>query len=108
VPDVDDGFTQVDLRDATRARVIYKVISVRLEKARKDRPTGFLVRQAPAEDIRNLRLLAGHLQAGLFITKFRKIFTRGEMNADLLLVPARLGETDDFSEYTEMLPTSPP
>jgi hypothetical protein len=50
----------------------------------------------------------GHLQVGLFITKFRKIFTRDEMNDDLLLVPARLGDQDDNSEYEEILPTSPP
>ena len=30
------------------------------------------------------------------------------MNDDLLLVPARLGDAVDSSEYTEILPTSPP
>ena len=44
----------------------------------------------------------------VFITKFRKIFTRDEMNEDLLIVPARMGEQDDNSEYQEILPTSPP
>jgi hypothetical protein len=66
------------------------------------------VREAPAEDIRNLQQLAGHLQAGLFVTKFRKIFARDEMNDDLLLVPATLGQQTDESEYEEILPTSPP
>ena len=45
---------------------------------------------------------------GLFITKFRKIFARDEMNDDLLIVPARYNGTDDVSEYEEILPTSPP
>ena len=66
------------------------------------------MREAPAEDLRQLRLLAGHLQTRLFVTKFRKIFTRSEMNEDLVIIPARLGQTEDTSEYEEMLPTSPP
>jgi hypothetical protein len=48
------------------------------------------------------------LQAGLFITKFRKIFARDEMNDDLLIVPARYNEAEDDSEYEELLPVSPP
>jgi hypothetical protein len=48
------------------------------------------------------------LQAGLFITKFRKIFARDEMNDDLLIVPARYHDAEDDSEYEEILPTSPP
>jgi hypothetical protein len=108
VPDVDEGFTQADLKDQQRREAIYKVIRARLEKARKERPFGYLVRHAPIEDVRNLQQLAGHLQAGLFITKFRKIFLRDEMNDDLVLVPARLGNEEDNSEYQEILPTSPP
>jgi hypothetical protein len=108
VPDPDEGFSKADLKDPQRAQAIYKVIRARLEKARKERPIGYLVREAPVEDVRNLQQLAGHLQAGLFITKFRKIFLRDEMNDDLLLVPARLGNEEDNSEYQEILPTSPP
>ena len=108
VPNVDEGFTQADLKDPKKAEAIYKVIRERLAKANKHHPLGYLVRHAPAEDIRALQQLAGHLQAGLFITKFRKTFTRDEMNDDLVLVPARLGEQDDNSEYEEILPTSPP
>jgi hypothetical protein len=108
VPDVDEGFTQADLKDPQRAQAIFKVIRARLEKARQERPAGYLVRHAPEEDIRALQQLAGHLQAGLFVTKFRKIFTRDEMNDDLLLVPATLGQAEDNSEYEEILPTSPP
>jgi hypothetical protein len=108
VPDVDAGFSRDDLKDPVRAEAIYKVIRARLEKAAQDRPAGYLVREAPAEDIRQLQILAGHLQAGLFITKFRKIFARDEMNDDLLLVPARLGQAEDSSEYEEIMPTSPP
>ncbi|MCI0377885.1 MAG: DUF2330 domain-containing protein [Gemmataceae bacterium] len=108
VPNVDEGFTQADLKDMQRAQAIYKVIRARLEKARQERPFGYLVREAPAEDVRALQQLAGHLQAGLFITKFRKIFARDEMNDDLLIVPARHNDQEDVSEYQEILPTSPP
>src|SRR5262249_7417374 len=108
VPDVDEGFTEADLKDPKRAAAITKVIQARLAKAQQERPLGYLVRHAPADDVRALQQLAGHLQAGLFITKFRKIFTRDEMNDDLLLVPARMGDQDDTSEYQEILPTSPP
>ena len=108
VPDVDEGFTQADVKDPKRAEAVFKVIRARLEKARQERPLGYLVREAPAEDVRQLQQLAGHLQAGLFITKFRKIFTRDEMNDDLELVPAQQGQQEDRSEYQETLPTSPP
>jgi hypothetical protein len=108
VPDVDEGFTQADLKDPQRAQAIFKVIQSRLAKSRQERPAGYLVRHAPAEDVRALQQLAGHLQAGLFVTKFRKIFARDEMNDDLLLVPATLGQQTDESEYEEILPTSPP
>jgi hypothetical protein len=108
VPDVDEGFTQADLKDPQKAQAIFKVIQQRLAKAQKERPNGYLVREAPKDDVRQLQLLAGHLQVGAFITKFRRIFTRDEMNADLLLVPARYGDSNDNSEYEEILPTSPP
>ncbi len=108
VPNVDEGFTQADLKDAKRAEAIYKVIRARLERARQERPFGYLVREAPTDDIRALQQLAGHLRADLFITKFRKIFCRDEMNDDLVIVPARQGQAEDTSEYEEILPTSPP
>jgi hypothetical protein len=63
---------------------------------------------APTEAVRQLQQLTGHLQAGLFFTKFRKLFTRDEMAEDLVIVPARVGEHEDNSEYEEILPTSPP
>jgi hypothetical protein len=108
VPNVDEGFTEADLKDQKRAQAIFKVIQARLSKAQQDRPLGYLVRQAPEEDVRALQQLMGHLQAGSFITKFRKIFARDEMNDDLVLVPARMGDHEDTSEYQEILPTSPP
>jgi len=108
VPDVDEGFTKADMKDPQRSQAIVKVIQARLAKAQQDRPFGYLVRHVPAEDVRGLQHLAGHVQPGLFITKFRKIFARDEMNDDLLLVPARQGNSDDNSEYEEILPTSPP
>jgi hypothetical protein len=108
VPDPDEGFTQADLKDEKKAAAIFKVIQERLARYRKERPGGYLVREAPSEDVKNLKLLLGHLKEGQFVTKFRKTFTRDEMNDDLLLVPARLGQATDESEYTEILPTSPP
>jgi len=104
VPNVDDGFTQADLKDPQRSEAIYKVIRERLAKAQKERPIGYLVREAPADDVKDLQKLAGHLSEGLFITKFRKIFARD----DLLIVPARYNGTEDVSEYEEILPSSPP
>jgi hypothetical protein len=108
VPDVDEGFTQADLKDPQRAEAIYKVIRARLAKAQKDRPFGYLVRHVPSDDVKGLQQLAGHLSENWFITKFRKIFARDEMNDDLLIVPARYNGTEDSSEYEEILPTSPP
>jgi hypothetical protein len=108
VPDVDFGFTQADFKDPKRRQAVIRVIKARLEKSERERPDGYLVREAPAEDIRALRQLAGHLQAGLFITKFRKIFARDEMNDDLVIVPARYDGLEDDSEYEELLPVSPP
>jgi hypothetical protein len=108
VPDVDEGFTKADLTDPKRAEAIYKVIRERLAKAQQDHPLGYLVRHAPRDDVRALQELLGHLQAGLFITKFRKTFARDEMNDDLVIVPARYGDQQDDSEYQELLPVSPP
>jgi Uncharacterized protein conserved in bacteria (DUF2330) len=108
VPNVDEGFTQADLKDPQRAEAIYKVIRARLAKSQQEHPLGYLVRHVPADDVKNLQQLAGHLQESLFVTKFRKIFARDEMNDDLLIVPARYNGAEDNSEYEEMLPTSPP
>jgi hypothetical protein len=108
VPDPDEGFTAADLKDPKKAQEVYKVIRERLDKYRKERPGGYLVRQAPKEDLKQLKLLAGHLKEGQFLTKFRKTFTKGEMSDDLLIIPARLGQAEDKSEYEEVLPTSPP
>ena len=88
--------------------VIAKVIRARLAKCQQERPIGYLVREAPAEDVKNLQQLAGHLTENWFITKFRKIFARDEMNDDLAIVPARYNGAEDVSEYEEILPSSPP
>ncbi len=111
VPDVDEGFTQADLNDPKKAEAVRRVIQQRLEKCRKERPGGYLVREAPEKDVKELKILAGHLKEGQFVTKFRKTFTKGEMNDDLLILQAKLGELGeavDHSEYEEILPTSPP
>src|SRR5262249_3595977 len=108
IPDPDEGFTAADVKDPKKARAVYKVIRERLANDHKEHPGGYLVREAPAADIKQLRILAGHLKEGQFLTKFRKTFTKGEMDDDLLIVPATLGQAEDSSEYQEILPTSPP
>ena len=108
VPDVDEGFTQADVNDAQRSQAIFKVIQSRLNKARQERPLGYLVREAPKEDVAALAQLAGHMQEGKFVTKFRKIFLKDEMNDDLIIIPARYNDAEDKSEYEEILPVSPP
>jgi hypothetical protein len=108
VPDVDEGFTPKDMQDAKRAAAARKVINRRLEKFNSEHPNGYLVREAPATEVKSLKLLLGHLKEGQFLTKFRKTFTRAEMDDDLILVPAGIGKAKDQSEYWEILPTSPP
>src|SRR5713226_1313679 len=99
VPNVDEGFTAADMNDPQRAEAIRKVIQSRLAKAQRERPFGYLVRHAPADDVKNLQQLAGHLTENWFITKFRKLFARDEMNDDLLIIPARYQGAEDHSEY---------
>jgi hypothetical protein len=108
VPNPDEGFSVADTKDKARAAAIAKVIRARLQKAQQERPFGYLVRHLPAEDLRGLQQLTGHIQANLFITKFRKTFARDEMNDDLVIVPARYNDAEDNSEYEELLPVSPP
>jgi hypothetical protein len=108
VPDPDEGFTEADVKDPKKAEAVFKVIRARLAKSQKERPGGYLVREAPADELKQLKVLAGHLKEGQFVTKVRKTFTKDEMDDDLLLVPAKLGDAEDKSEYEEILPTSPP
>jgi hypothetical protein len=108
VPDVDEGFTQADTKDPAKAKAVYKVIEARLAECRKTHPAGYLVREAPAEDLKQLKVLAGHLKEGQFVTKFRKTFAKDEMDDDLLIVPAKVNKAEDWSEYEEILPSSPP
>ena len=112
VPNPDEGFTLADVRDPKKGPAVLKIIQKRLNTYNAERPAGYLVREAPAEDVKGLKILAGHLKEGQFITKFRKTFTKDEMSDDLLIIPARLGEgkkaVADRSEYEEVLPTSPP
>jgi hypothetical protein len=108
LPDPDEGFTQADVKDAKKAEEVFKVIRERLEKYRKERPGGYLVREAPEKDVQGLKILSGHLKEKQFVTKIRKTFTKPEMDDDLLLVPAKLGQAEDHSAYDEALPTSPP
>src|SRR5262249_39808420 len=74
VPDPDEGFSQDDLKDPNKAQKVFQAINERLEKYRKERPGGYLVRQAPEADVKGLKVLRGHLKEGQFVTKFRKSF----------------------------------
>ncbi len=108
VPDVDEGFTAASVADPKKSESDLQGDPAGIAKCQKDRPIGYLVREAPAEDVRGLQQLAGHVREGGFITKFRKIFLQSEMNDDLEIVPARYGDAGDGSEYEELLPVSPP
>jgi hypothetical protein len=108
VPDVDEGFTAKQLEDPRVAAVARVVINRRLAAANAHHPDGYLVRDAPAAEVKQLKLLLGHLKEGQFLTKFRKTFTNTEMDEDLILVHAGVGKAKDESEYVEALPTSPP
>lgn len=108
LPDPDKGFTRADVNDPDRGEQVKKTIRERLAKYRKERPGGYLIREAPEKDVKKLKILVGHLQQGQFLTKFRKTFKRDEMNEDLVIVPAGFEQQKDSSEYTEVLPTSPP
>jgi hypothetical protein len=65
-------------------------------------------REAPKEDVENLKVLKGHVKQGQFITKLRKVFAKSEMDDDLEFVRAKVGDKDDDIEYFQILPTSPP
>jgi Uncharacterized protein conserved in bacteria (DUF2330) len=65
-------------------------------------------RDAPEEDVKNLKLLRGYVQEGQVITKFRKVFHKSEMHDDLKIVRATAGGRPDDTAYYEILPTSPP
>jgi hypothetical protein len=62
-------------------------------------------REAPAEAVKGLARLKGHLQKGQWITKFRKILRKDEMTDDLALVAVAPGKEQD---YIRIMPTSPP
>ncbi len=65
-------------------------------------------REAPKEDVENLKILKGHVKKDQFITKMRKVFSKGEMSDDLEFVRAKIDGKDDDIEYFSILPTSPP
>ena len=93
------------MRDPQRSNAILKIIQHRLAKYQKDQPRGYLVRNAKADDLKTLTFLKGHVQAGQYITKFRHVFTRAEMNEDLVMAPATVGDVADVSEHDEVLRT---
>src|SRR5262249_46706254 len=101
-------YTPGDIRYLPAVQPNYGNAPNQLPKGWRGISEGYLVRHAPAADVAALRQLAGHLRGGLFVTNVRRTFPRAGMNEDLLIVPARLGDREDSSEYEERLPTSPP
>src|SRR5262249_18111828 len=65
-------------------------------------------REAPADDVKNLKILKGHVKKGQFVTKLRKVFHKDEMSDDLEFVRARVADKYDDIEYFSTRPTSPP
>jgi hypothetical protein len=65
-------------------------------------------RDAPPEEVQKLTLLRGHIREDQFVTKFRKSFHVREMNDDLVLAEAKVGDELDTTDYYQILPTSPP
>lgn len=107
VPDPDEGFSEADVRNSQRSEAIHRVIRQRLEKFRKDRPAGYLVRGLAPEEVKGVRELAEALRQGWFLTKIRKTWARAELASDPVLMPAHVGDALDSSEYEELLPGSP-
>jgi hypothetical protein len=62
-------------------------------------------REAPADDVKGLARLKGHLQKNKWLTKLRKVIRKDEMTDDLVFVPVAEGKEQD---YVRILPTSPP
>jgi hypothetical protein len=62
-------------------------------------------REAPQDEVKGLARLKGHLHQGQWLTKFRKIVRKSEMNNDIILseVPQAQQQT-----YLRIMPTSPP
>ncbi len=65
----------------------------------------YAAREAPEAEVKGLSRLKGHLKAGQWITKIRKVLRKAEMTDDLLLVPVEAGSEQ---EYVRLMPTSPP
>lgn len=65
-------------------------------------------RDADADAVKNLKILKGFVKKGQFITKFRKVFKKGEMTQDLVLSASALKGGQGDLEYIEIMPTSPP
>src|SRR5262249_4908417 len=62
-------------------------------------------REAPLADIKGLARLKGHLQQGLWLTKFRKWLRKDEMTQAMVL--AAVPKTQEQT-YIRIMPTSPP
>ncbi|MBI3723164.1 DUF2330 domain-containing protein [bacterium] len=62
-------------------------------------------REAPADDVKGLTRLKGHLQKGKWLTKIRKHIRKDEMSDDLVFAAVPEGQEQD---YVRIMPTSPP
>ncbi|HYT89485.1 MAG TPA: hypothetical protein VEL76_12335, partial [Gemmataceae bacterium] len=77
MPNIDEGFAEQDLTDPQKRIEAMRTIRERMFQAVKEKKGPYWVREVPADDVKGLQHLAGHVRVGMFITKFRKIFTRG-------------------------------
>jgi hypothetical protein len=103
VPDLDEGFTDADLRQPQRAEAIRRVIQKRRAALLKEHPEGFIQRDLSAADAAGLKALTPFLKPGVFVTRLRAGLSRDELKGDLLLKPAQWGAQLDQSEYDERL-----
>ncbi len=55
-------------------------------------------RKAPNDKVKALTQLKGHVRRGSFLTKFRKVFQKSEMQRDLKIVPADAALSTEYSE----------
>ncbi len=104
----NDEYAKNRLKQIEKMYAPEKGMIVRMGREGQQGPAQYMwypAREAPAEDVKALARLKGHLQKGQWVTKFRKILRKDEMTDDLVLTPVAAGNEQ---EYLRIMPTSPP
>jgi hypothetical protein len=104
----NDEYAKNRLKQLENMYAPEKGMIVKMGRAGQQGPSQFMwypAREAPAEDVKGLARLKGHLQKGQWVTKFRKILRKDEMTDDLVITPVAAGKEQ---EYLRIMPTSPP